>query len=213
MKIPDAEAYRLLEKYGIQAAKWAFARNFQEAEIAAENLHFPIVLKVDSPDIIHKMKAGCVRTVFHRDHLKKMFEAVMSNAKKHLAKDAKRHTANVNGVLLQELVYSNVEGVQELIIGVKHDSQFGKVIMFGAGGRLTDEKDVCFRLVPLTKPDAVDMTSEPRISKLITRKDKLASVLLKVSKLAEFENISELDINPLMVSDKGLLAADVRIIV
>ena len=205
MKIPDAEAYRLLEKYGIQAAKWAFARNFQEAEIAAENLHFPIVLKVDSPDIIHKMKAGCVRTVFHRDHLKKMFEAVMSNAK--------RQTKNINGVLLQELVYSNVEGVQELIIGVKHDSQFGKVIMFGAGGRLTDEKDVCFRLVPLTKPDAVDMTSEPRISKLITRKDKLASVLLKVSKLAEFENISELDINPLMVSDKGLLAADVRIIV
>ncbi|KHO47386.1 MAG: hypothetical protein QT00_C0002G0038 [archaeon GW2011_AR5] len=205
MKIPDAEAYRLLEKYGIQTVKWVMARNLQEAEIAAENLHFPVVLKVDSPDIIHKMKAGCIRTVFHRDHLKKMFEAVMSSAK--------RQTKNINGILLQELVYSNVEGVQELIIGVKHDSQFGKVIMFGAGGRLTDEKDVCFRLVPLTKPDAVDMTSEPKIARLITRKDKLASVLLKVSRLAEFEKISELDINPLMVSDKGLLAADVRIIV
>lgn len=204
MKIPDSDAYKLIEKYGIAAAKWSFARNFSEAEVAAENLHFPIVLKADSPDIIHKMKSGCIRTVFHRDHLRKMFEAVTKSAKQF---------GKVNGIILQELVYSNAENVQELIIGVKNDSQFGKVIMFGAGGRLTDEKDVCFRLVPISKADAMDMVSEPKISRILARRDKLASVLLKVSKLAEYENISELDINPLMVSDKGMLAADVRIIV
>lgn len=205
MKLPDSEAYKLLEKYGIQAATWSLARTLEEAEIAAENLHFPIVLKIDSPDIMHKMKSGCVRTVFHRDHLRKMFETVMANAKK--------QAKNINGVLLQELVYSNAENVHEFIVGAKLDEQFGKVLMFGAGGRLTDEKDVCFRLIPITRHDALDMLSEPRISRLLTRKAKLAAVLLKVSKLAEFENISELDINPLMVSDKGILAADVRMLV
>lgn len=205
MKIPDRDAYKLLEKYGIPAAKWAYARNMKEAELAAENLHFPIMLKADSPDIIHKLKSGCVRVVFHRDHLRKMFEAVLVSAK--------RQTKQLNGVLMQELVYSNAENVQELIIGAKHDAQFGKVIMFGAGGRLTDEKDVCFRLVPLSKNDARDMVTEPKVSRLLTRKNKIAGILMKVSKLAEFENISELDINPLLVSDKGVLAADVRIII
>lgn len=204
MKIPDRDAYRLLEKYGVPAVKWSFARNFREAEVAAENLHFPIMLKADSPDIIHKMKSGCVRTVFHRDHLRKMFEAVMASA---------RQIGRVNGVLLQELVYSNTENVHELIVGAKHDAQFGKVIMFGAGGRLTEEKDVCFRLIPISRFDARDMLNEPRISRLLTRKNKLASVLTKVSKLMEFENISELDINPLLLSDKGVLAADVRMII
>lgn len=205
MKIPDHAAYQLLEKYGVQSVKWSFARNMKEAELAAENLHFPIILKIDSQSIIHKMKSGCVRTVFHRDHLKKMFEGVLANAK--------RQTKQINGVIMQELIYSNVENVHELIVGAKHDAQFGPVIMFGAGGRLTDQKDVCFRLVPISKYDAKDMVAEPRISRLLTRKDKIASVLLKVSKMMEFEKISELDINPLMVSDKGVLAADVRIII
>jgi len=204
MKIPDHAAYKMLEKYGIAAASWAFARNFREAEVAAENLHFPVILKADSPDIIHKMKSGCIRTAYHRDHLRKMFEAVMSSAKR---------IGRVNGVIIQELVYSNLENVHELIIGVKNDEQFGKVIMFGAGGRLTAQKDVCFRLIPLSKADAVDMAGEPRISRLLTRRDKIASVLLKVSKLAEYEKISELDINPLLISDKGLLAADVRVMI
>lgn len=205
MKIPDSAAYQLLKKYGIPAAEWSLAHNLEEAAVAAENMNFPLILKADSPDIMHKMAAGCIRTAQDREHLRKMFETVMKNAKK--------RTRQVNGIIMQELVYSNVENVHELIIGVKHDEQFGKVIMFGAGGRLTEEKDVCFRLVPISKADAMSMTVEPKISRLLTRRDKIASVLLKVSKLAEFENISELDINPLMVSDKGLLAADVRIII
>ncbi|MBI4174979.1 MAG: acetate--CoA ligase family protein [Candidatus Aenigmarchaeota archaeon] len=205
MKIPDHAAYELLAKYGIAAAKWSFARNLREAELAAENLNFPIILKIDSPGVMHKQAAGCVRTVFHRDHLRKMFETVVANAK--------RQTKQINGVIMQELVYSNAENVHELIVGAKRDPQFGPVIMFGAGGRLTDEKDVCFRLVPISKSDARDMLSEPKISKLITRKNKVAGVLLSVSKMMEFENISELDINPLMVSDRGILAADVRIVV
>ena len=205
MKIPDHAAYQLLKKYGIASANWSFARNFREAEVAAENLHFPIILKIDSPDIMHKIKSGCIRTVYHRDHLRKMFEAVMLSAK--------RQTKNINGVIMQEMIYSNVENIQEIIIGAKQDAQFGPVIMFGAGGRLTAQKDVCFRLIPLSKSDALEMIREPRVSKLITRHEKIASILVKVSKLVEFEHISELDINPLMVSDKGLLAADVRILI
>ena len=204
MKIPDHAAYKMLEKYGITAASWAFARNFREAEVAAENLHFPVILKADSPDIIHKMKSGCIRTAYHRDHLRKMFEAVM--------KGAKKQTKEINGILMQEFIHSDIENVHEFIIGVKHDSQFGPVIMFGAGGRLTNTKDVCFRLVPIKHADAEEMLKEPIIASLVTRDDTIVDVLMKVSKLAEFEHISELGINPLLVSDKGVLAADVRIL-
>lgn len=204
MKIPDYAAYKMLEKYRIATARWVFARNMKEAEVAAENMHFPIILKIDSPEIIHKMSSGCIRTVFHRDHLRRMFEAVMANAKK--------QAKNINGVIMQELVYSNAENVHELIVGARHDEQFGPVIMFGAGGRLTEQKDVCFRLIPISKYDALEMVKEPDISRLIGRHNKIADVLLKVSRLAEFEHVSELDINPLLVSDKGVIAADVRII-
>lgn len=204
MKLPDAAAYEMLKRYGIPSAKWSLARNLKEAELAAENLTFPLVLKADSPEIMHKMKSGCIRTAYSRQHMRKSFEAVMAAAKKQAKK--------INGVLLQELVYSETENVHELIIGVKRDSQFGPVIMFGAGGRLTDQQDVCFRLVPISKADARSMLRETKISRLLTRHGKVADVLLKVSKLAEFEKVSELDINPLLVSDKGVLAADVRII-
>ncbi|MFA4820367.1 MAG: acetate--CoA ligase family protein [Candidatus Aenigmatarchaeota archaeon] len=205
MKIPDHAAYKMLESYGIPVANWSFARTLEEAAIAAENLHFPLILKADSTEIMHKMSSGCIRTANDMDHLRKMFEIVMKNARK--------QAKNVNGIILQELIRSDTENVQELIIGIKKDAQFGLVIMFGAGGRLTAQDDVCFRLVPITEKDAMEMLHEPKISRLITRHDKIADILLKVSKLAEYEKISELDINPLLVSDKGVLAADVRIII
>lgn len=204
MKIPDSAAYELLQRYDIPTAKWYLAKNMGEAEVAAENMTFPVILKADSPEIMHKMASGCIRTVYHRDHLRKMFEAVM--------KSAKSQTKEINGVLMQEFIHSDIENVQEFIIGVKRDEQFGPVIMFGAGGRLTSTKDVCFRLVPIKQADALEMTKEPKISSLVTREDTIADILMKVSKLAEFEKISELDINPLLVSDKGVLAADVRIL-
>ena len=205
MKIPDHEAYRILEKYGIKTAPWHLARNLKEAELAAENLHFPIILKIDSPGVMHKQAAGCIRTANDKEHMRKMFETVMANAKK--------QTRQINGVIMQELIRSDVENVQEFIIGAKHDDQFGLVIMFGAGGRLTKQEDVCFRLVPISRRDAKEMLTETRISRLLTRHPHVVDVLTKVSKLAEYEKISELDINPLLVSDKGVLAADVRILV
>lgn len=204
MKIADSAAYELLERYGIPTAKWYLAKNMEQADVAAENMTFPIILKADSPYIIHKMSSGCIRTVYHRDHLRKMFEAVM--------KGAKQQTQQINGVIMQEFIHSDIENVQEFIIGVKHDEQFGLVVMFGAGGRLTSTSDVSFRLIPLSRKDALQMMREPDISRLVTRQDKIADIILKVSKLAEYEHVSELDINPLLVSDKGVLAADVRII-
>ena len=204
MKIPDSAAYELLQRYNIPTAKWYLAKNMNEAEVAAENMTFPVILKIDSPAVMHKMASGCIRTVYHRDHLRKMFEAVM--------KGAKKQTKEINGILMQEFIHSDIENVHEFIIGVKHDSQFGPVIMFGAGGRLTNTKDVCFRLVPIKHADAEEMLKEPIIASLVTRDDTIVDVLMKVSKLAEFEHISELDINPLLVSDKGVLAADVRIL-
>ena len=195
----------MLGRYGIPTAKWYLVKNMEQAEIAAENMTFPVILKADSPHIMHKMSSGCIRTVYHRDHLRKMFEAVMKNAK--------QQTKQINGIIMQEFVHSDVENVREFIIGVKKDEQFGLVMMFGAGGRLTNMNDVSFRLIPLSARDAAKMIREPDISRLMTRDDKITDIILRVSKLAEYEHISELDINPLLVSDKGVMAADVRILV
>ena len=204
MKIPDSAAYEMLERYGIPTAKWYLAKNMEHAEVAAANMTFPVILKADSPQIMHNMSLGCIRSVYHRDHLRKMFEAVM--------KSAKQQTKQINGIIMQEFVHSDIENVTEFIIGVKRDEQFGLVIMFGAGGRLTNMNDVSFRLIPLGARDAAKMIREPDISRLMTRDDKITDIILRVSKLAEYEHVSELDINPLLVSDRGVMAADVRII-
>lgn len=202
-KIPDADAYHLLAKYNIPVVKWGLAKDIDEAEFVIENSGLPAVLKIDSPDIIHKLSLGCVAFVYNRDELAKKFKDIMTNAKK--------LTSNINGIIVQELV-SGVES----ILGAKYDEQFGNVVMFGSGGTFTEIlDDVSFRLVPLRKQDALSMIEDTKIVKILEKKniskDAIVEVLMNVSKLVEKENIKELDINPLFLSSDKLVAADVRI--
>jgi acetyltransferase len=204
MKIPDYDAYKLLEKYEIPVAHYGLARSVDEAEILLENIELPVYMKIDSPDIIHKMTLGLVKILYSKNQLLENFRMMMNSAR--------QLTSNINGIIFQELV----SGL-ETIIGAKHDEQFGNVVMFGAGGPMTEIiDDVSFRLIPFTRFDARTMIEDTKIYKLLEKKgidiDEIIQVLVNVSKLAEREQIKELDINPLFVSKERIVAADVRIV-
>ena len=205
MKIPDKTAYGILEKYGIELAGYAFARNLKEGETASKKLSFPIVLKIDSPEIIHKSDSGCVQVAFS--------EAEFSGKFKLLMKNAKKITKKINGVIMQE----RIDG-KEMMIGSKIDEQFGPVMCFGIGGIFVEAmRDVSFRLVPLKRRDAMDMIKDSRAYDVLISRGKsdieaTVDTILAVSKLIEKEKIKELDINPLMVTENGAFAVDVRII-
>lgn len=200
------QAYALLKKYRVRTASYGIARNFEEAELLAENIGYPLVLKIDAPEIVHKTDAGCVKVVYTGEQLKGMYRELLSSARK--------VAGQINGVVVQEFL----RGL-EAIAGAALDEQFGKVIMFGSGGVLTQIfRDVSFRLVPISREDAESMVDDTKIAKLLNYrgnsvdKAKIVDVLLKLNSLVQAENIREMDINPLFLNEKGAFAADVRII-
>mgnify|MGYP001561558678 CR=1 FL=1 len=207
MLLAMEKAFHLLQRYGIAAPRYFMSKTISEAQLAAHNLQFPVVIKADSPDIIHKSDHGCVRIAYT--------EQMFDTAYKHVLKNAQKQTHHVRGVLVQE----HVTGV-ECIVGSALDSQFGKTIMFGSGGVFIEAlHDVSFRLVPITPNDAKSMIHDTVISWFIESNRRpinhtaLVDILLRVSDMVQRETIEELDINPLFVNEKGALAADVRILV
>jgi acetyl-CoA synthetase (ADP-forming) len=205
-KLPDYKAYALLKKYKIPIAPFMLAKNVKQAHAAAEKFGYPLVLKIDA-EIIHKAKAGCVKIINKAEESMPAFNEIMKNAKK--------LTKKISGVIVQPLVKGS-----ELIIGGKRDPSFGTVIMFGSGGVLADLlKDVTFRVLPVERfdaelmigetkaPDAIPALQSPRTQR------QVADILLKTARLLEANpKITELDINPLFLTERGALAADVRII-
>lgn len=200
------QAFALLRKYRIHTADYGIARNLEEAEFIAANMGFPLVLKIDSAKIVHKTDAGCVKLVYNADMLESSYREILGNAKK--------ITGEINGVVVQ----SHIRGL-EAIAGLALDQQFGKVIMFGSGGVLTQIfRDVAFRLVPISKEDAESMLDDTKISRLLNYRgnnidrNAVTGALLKLNNLMQNEHLREMDINPLFLNEKGAFAADVRII-
>jgi acyl-CoA synthetase (NDP forming) len=155
---------------------------------------------------------GGVALNVKREFVRTTYDEIISRVKK-TAPDA-----NIEGILVQQMAPPG----QEVIVGLKKDPQFGHALMFGLGGIFVEVyRDVSFRVVPIEKRDALMMISEIKgysILKGIRGKkpadiDAIADVLMAVSKMAEKENIIELDINPLIVSEKGALAVDARAMV
>ena len=178
-------------------------KRFQEIKIKA-----PLVLKIISPQVIHKTEIGGVRIARHSSEIESAFNDLTAIAKKNKLK--------IDGILAQEFV----EG-QQLIIGLKKDQVFGRVIAFGLGGIFTELlEDVSIRKCPITQADAQDMIDELRASKLFKgfRNIKLNTQLLKdtlvaVSKIPQkHKEIKELDINPFILNAKEGKAVDVRIV-
>ena len=214
--LSEHESKELLAQYGIASTSEGLAGSSEEAVQIATQIGYPVVLKVDSPDISHKTDAGVIKLgVSSPTELRDAYKEIMANAKAHAPE------ARIRGVLVQEMV----KDAREVIVGMSHDPQFGPVMMFGLGGIFVEVfKDVSLRVPPLTRSDAEDMIKEIKgheILKSFRGKpeadvDGIIDVLLRVSRLAVDlgDTISEIDINPLMVLDKGegVRAADALVV-
>ena len=180
------------------------AGTIEECVRAAERIGFPVAMKIVSEDIIHKTEVGGVRlNIQSIEEVKEAYEDIMTRARK------KYPDANLRGILVNEMVEKGVE----TILGVSKDPQFGPVVMFGLGGIYVEVlKDVSFRVAPLSRKDAEEMIHEIKTTSLLygvrggKRRDieTLRNTLYRLGMLVtELPDIAEMDINPLMVLEKG----------
>ncbi|HEY7507737.1 MAG TPA: acetate--CoA ligase family protein, partial [Nitrososphaera sp.] len=211
----EEEGYEVLRAYGFPTPKSILGATEDECVRAAKEIGYPVVMKIASPDIIHKSDAGGVKVgVKSDDELRSAFRAIMESAKKYKA-DAK-----IKGVLVQEMV----KNAKETILGASQDPTFGPVIMFGLGGIYVEVlKDVVFRVAPIDEREAAKMVESIKTIKLLkgVRGERPSDVkaisdsLQRLSQLVtDFPEIKEFDINPLLVLEegKGARVVDARII-
>ncbi|NUL26868.1 acetate--CoA ligase family protein [Streptomyces lunaelactis] len=207
------EAKRIADAYGIPVPAEALAESVDEAVAFADRIGFPVVLKIVSPDIVHKTDAGGVRVgLASAAEVRGAFTAIVANARTYDAE------ARIQGVQVQQMVPAGTEG----IVGAVTDPTFGKVVAFGLGGVLVEVlKDITFRLAPASEADALDMLDSIRAAEILrgvrggaaVDRDALADVVVRVSELAaDFPEIAEVDLNPVFASADAVMAADVRIL-
>ena len=200
----EEEGQEILRAYGFPLPKSSLAKNENEAAKIAKKIGYPVVMKIASPQIIHKSDAGGVKVNLTNDNeVKAAFKEIVKNAKKYNKK------AVIKGVLVVEMV----KGGKEMIIGSKLEPGFGSVIMLGMGGIYVEVlKDVTFRLAPVTDREAYDMISSIKTKKLLegvrgekpSDLNKLAECIQRLSQLVtDFKEIKELDMNPVLVMEKG----------
>jgi acetyl coenzyme A synthetase (ADP forming)-like protein len=208
------EGKLICEAYGIPVPKEGVATSADEAAKLASGMGFPVVLKIVSPEILHKTEAGGVLVgVDSADAAKKGFDAIMASAKKYDAK------ANLLGVQVQQML----KGGQEVIVGAVTDQSFGKLVAFGLGGVLVEVmKDITFRLAPASRDEALSMLDSVQAAEMLkgvrgsdpVDREALATLIENVSQLiSDFPEISEMDLNPVFATKNGATAADVRIVV
>ena len=208
------EGKLVCDAYGIPVPKEGVAKSAAEAAKLASAMGFPVVMKIVSPDILHKTEAGGVVVgVKTAADAEKTYETILANAKKYKA-DAK-----IEGIQVQQML----AGGTEVIVGSITDGSFGKLVAFGLGGVLVEVlKDITFRLAPATKDDALSMLDGIQAHDMLkgvrggdpVSRDALADVIVKVSQLvSDFPEIVELDLNPVFATKKDAIAADVRIVV
>lgn len=211
--LTEIESKKLLEGAGINIVETRLASSQREAIDLSEQIGFPVVLKIASPDISHKSDAGGVRVgLKNKSEVRKAFGEIMTSARQMYP------TANIQGVSVQSMARPGVE----IIIGMTKDPQFGPVLMFGLGGIFVEVlKDVSFRIVPLTRRDASEMIKEIRGYPLLkgyrgqepSNIPFLENLLLKVSDFAEqTPEIKELDLNPVFAYSDAAVAVDARVV-
>lgn len=213
--IGEAESRAILEAYHFRIPKNDLAATAEDAVRIANEIGYPVVLKIASPDILHKTDVGGVKVGLNSaSDVRDAFELIVYRAKRYVP------DADIWGCLVQEMVPTGLE----VLIGMSRDPQFGPLVTFGLGGIYVEAlKDVTFRIAPFGEADAYEMLSEIRAHSLLdgvrskppVDKAALVDALLRISKLVtDFPDILELDINPLMVYEKGqgVLALDMRMI-
>ena len=208
------EGKRVCDAYGIATPKEGVATSAADAAKQAAAMGFPVVLKIVSPEILHKTEAGGVIVgVKSAAEAEAGFATIMANAKKYNAK------ATLLGVQVQQML----AGGQEVIIGAVTDPAFGKLVAFGLGGILVEVlKDITFRLAPASREDALSMLDGIAAAEILkgvrgadpVDRTALATMIENVSQLtADFPEITEMDLNPVFATKSGAIAADVRIVV
>jgi acyl-CoA synthetase (NDP forming) len=209
----EPEAVAILRQYGIPYPECAVARNAGEAVSIAERIGYPVALKVVSPDVMHKSDAGGVVVGLGdapavTGGYGRLMDSVLS----------KVPGAKVEGALVCQQAPAGLEA----IVGAIEDSVFGPTIMFGLGGIFAEAlKDVTFRIVPLERRDAEEMIREIKGYLLLTGArgqkpcdvEALVDLLLAVSKMVfERGDVKELDLNPVRLYERGVMALDARLL-
>jgi acetyltransferase len=204
--------HELVAAYGIPTEPVKLAHNEQEAIATAGELGYPVVMKIASPDILHKSDVGgVILNITNAAMLKSAYTKIMGRAK------TSKPDARIEGVHIQRQILAG----QEVIVGMVRDPQFGPLMMFGSGGvEVEGLKDVAFALAPLTQAEAEKMIRKTWAGRKLKGFRHLPSadegsvidVLFKLSRLAiENENVQEIEINPLRVLENGAVAVDVRV--
>jgi acetyl coenzyme A synthetase (ADP forming)-like protein len=208
------EGKLVCDAYGIPVPKEGVAASAADAAKLAAQMGFPVVLKIVSPEILHKTEAeGVLVGVKSAEDVAKGYASIMANAKRYDAK------ATLQGVQVQQML----SGGQEVIVGAVTDPVFGKLVAFGLGGVLVEVlKDVTFRLAPATREDALSMLDGIAAAQILkgvrgaapVDRAALAAIIERVSQLiGDFPEIAEMDLNPVFATKDGASAADVRIVV
>jgi len=209
----ESEAKTVCRAYGIPVTDFKVAKNEAEAVEFADEIGYPVVLKIVSPDVIHKSDVGgVIINVKDAEDVQKAYEQIMDSVKRH------EPNAEIVGVLVQEMAPQS----SEVIVGATKDPQFGPTLMFGLGGIFVEiMKDVIFRIAPVTEDEAREMITEVKAYPLLKGYrntppadiEAIVKILLNTSRLVmEHQEIKELDLNPIMVYEKGAKTVDARII-
>ena len=202
--IPEVETIDLLQTYGIPVPAGKLARTVDEAVSVADEIGYPVVLKVVSDEIIHKSEVkGVELNLGSAQEVREAFERILSNAKSIMP------DATITGTYVIRMI----TGCEEVILGIKRDPSFGPIIMFGLGGIFVEIfRDVSFGVAPLSRERARNIIEQTRAYEILRGSrgrnprdiDSIIDALLRLGQLAlDFPEVEELDINPLFVSDEG----------
>ncbi len=214
MNLLEEEGYEILKAYGFSTPKKFLTTNEEEAARTAQEIGYPVVMKIVSPQIIHKSDAGGVKIgINNQQEAIKAYNEILLNVKKY------KSDAEIKGVLVQEMIGSS----KETILGAKRDPLFGPLIMFGLGGIYVEVlKDVIFRIAPIDEQQAKEMVESIKTIKLLKgargeKESDIDGIVESIQRLSQlvtdFPEIEEFDMNPLLVLEKGngVRAVDVRI--
>ncbi|QBJ78478.1 bifunctional acetate--CoA ligase family protein/GNAT family N-acetyltransferase [Aquitalea sp. USM4] len=214
--LSERESKEVLAAFRIPVNPTLLARSEDEAVVLAEQIHYPVVLKIDSPDIIYKSDVGGVElNISNEATLRAAFRSILERAHQAMPE------ARIDGISVQPMRKRRF--AREVMVGVTHDSSFGPVITFGAGGIAVEVMhDRALSLPPLNQYLVGSMIRKTRIGQLLgafknlpaVDMEELVDVLLHVSEMVcELPELREMDINPLVADEKGVIALDARIIV
>lgn len=217
IRLSESEAYQLLEAYGMKVVDYRVAKDLNNALDAAQQIGYPVVLKIISPDIMHKIDIGGVKiNLKDETEFKKAFQEITDNVK------IKKADGKIQGFLIQK--YFTEKGI-EIIVGANAVKGFGSLIMFGLGGTFVELfKDVAFRLAPLTRQDALNMIMETKGYQILKGfrgqssydTEAIVDYLLRLSQLLiDFPEIKEMDMNPIKVleDNQGIVIMDAKAII